>query len=72
MLSVEDWAEIRRRHLAEGLGVKTIAKRLGVARNTVRIAVRSGQPLHSERGSRDLHGGSYTPLGTTRFTCPSP
>jgi transposase len=44
VLDVEDWAEIRRLHFAEGLGVKTIARRLGVARNTVRTAVRSTLP----------------------------
>ncbi len=47
MLSVEDWAEIRRLHFAEELGIKTIAKRLGVARNTVRIAVRWGTRPHT-------------------------
>lgn len=52
MLSVEDWAEIRRLHFAEGLGIKTIAKRLGVARNTVRIAVRSGRPPAYRRPRR--------------------
>jgi hypothetical protein len=41
MLNVEDWAEIRRLHFAEGLGIKTIARQLSVARNTVRQAVRS-------------------------------
>jgi hypothetical protein len=52
VLSVENWAEIRRLHFAEGLGIKTIAKRLGVARNTVRIAVRSGQPSAYRRPRR--------------------
>jgi hypothetical protein len=52
VLSVEDWAEIRRLHFTEGLGIKTIAKRLGVARNTVRIAVRSGQPPAYRRPRR--------------------
>ncbi len=52
MLSVEDWAEIRRLHYAEALGIKTIAKRLGVARNTVRIAVRSGHPPAYRRPRR--------------------
>jgi transposase len=52
VLSVEDWAEIRRLHFAEGLGIKTIAKRLGVARNTVRMAVRSGQPPAYRRPKR--------------------
>ena len=49
MLDVEDWAEIRRLHKAEGLGVKTIARRLGVARNTVRAALRSDAPPKYER-----------------------
>lgn len=44
MLSVEDWAEIRRLHFAEGMGVRTIAKRLSIARNTVRTAVRRAGP----------------------------
>jgi len=39
MLSVEDWAEIRRLHRAEGLGIKTIARTLGISRNTVRAAI---------------------------------
>ena len=39
MLSVEDWAEIRRLHRAEGLAIKMIARTLGVSRNTVRAAI---------------------------------
>ena len=38
MLSVEDWAEIRRLHRAEGIPIKQIARVLGVSRNTVRSA----------------------------------
>ena len=41
MLSVEDWAEIRRLHRAEGMPIKAIARVLGVSRNTVRAALRS-------------------------------
>jgi transposase len=52
VLAVEDWAEIRRLHLAEGLGVRTIAKRLGLARNTVRAAVRSATPPAYRRACR--------------------
>jgi DNA-binding CsgD family transcriptional regulator len=33
---VEDWAEIRRLHRAEGVLIKESARRLGIARNTVR------------------------------------
>lgn len=52
MIDVEDWAEIRRLHRAEKLGVKTIARRLGVARNTVRAALRSATPPKYERARR--------------------
>lgn len=49
MLDVDDWAEIRRLHFAEGMGIKRIARELGVARNTVRTAVRSDRPPRYER-----------------------
>lgn len=44
MLSVEDWAEIRRLSKAEKLSIKEIARQVGVARNTVRSALRSDEP----------------------------
>lgn len=49
MLSVEDWAEIRRLHRSEGLPIKEIARVLGVARNTVRAALASDGPPKYER-----------------------
>jgi transposase len=48
-LGVEDWAEIRRLHRAEGMAIKAIARRLGVSRNTVRSAVVSDGPPKYER-----------------------
>ena len=48
-MSVEDWAEIRRLHRAEGLPIKTIARTLGVSRNTVRAAIASDAPPKYER-----------------------
>jgi transposase len=44
VLTVEDWAEIRRLHRAEGLSIKEIVRQTGVSRNTVRAAVRSDSP----------------------------
>lgn len=46
---MEDWAEIRRLHRSEGLGIKTIARRLGMARNTVRAALAAHEPPKYER-----------------------
>ncbi|HEY0688587.1 MAG TPA: IS21 family transposase [Kribbella sp.] len=44
MLSVEDWAEIRRLHRSERLPIKAIARVLGISRNTVRAALASETP----------------------------
>jgi transposase len=49
LVNVEEWAEIRRLHLGEGMGVKAIARRVGVARNTVRAALRSVDAPRYER-----------------------
>ncbi len=49
MIDVEDWAEIRRLHRAEKMSIKAIAARLGIARNTVRAALRSQAPPKYER-----------------------
>lgn len=62
MLSVEDWAEIRRLHRAEGIPIKQIARVLGVSRNTVRTALRSDQPPRYERSSRGSAVDEVEPL----------
>lgn len=48
MITVNDWAEIRHLHGSEGLSIRAIASRLGVARNTVVRALESdGPPTYS-------------------------
>jgi len=49
VLNVEDWAEIRRLHRAEGMPIKVIARVRGVSRNTVRAALASEGPPRYER-----------------------
>ena len=49
MLTVEDWAEIRRLHRAEGMPIKAIVRTLGISRNTVRAALASDGPPRYER-----------------------
>jgi DNA-binding transcriptional regulator LsrR (DeoR family) len=44
MINVDDWAEIRRLYFAGEMGMKSISRQLGIARNTVRSAVRSESP----------------------------
>ncbi|WP_327058341.1 IS21 family transposase [Glaciihabitans sp. GrIS 2.15] len=52
MITVENWAEIRRLHRSENIPIKEISRLLGVARNTVRAALASDRPPKYERGSR--------------------
>lgn len=52
MLSVEDWAEIRRLHRAEGLPIKVIARVLGISKNTVKSALADDAPPKYERPAR--------------------
>ncbi len=49
MILVEDWAEIRRLHRAEGMAIRAIARQLGISRNTVRRALASDQVPKYER-----------------------
>ena len=52
MLSVEDWAEIRRLHRAEQMPIKAIARVMGISRNTVRAALASDAPPRYSRAAR--------------------
>jgi transposase len=61
VLSVEDWAEIRRLHRAEGLPIKVIARTLGVSRNTVRAALASDGPPKYERPAKGSVADAFEP-----------
>jgi transposase len=52
VLSVEDWAEIRRLHRSERLPIKAIVRVMGVSRNTVRAALASDAPPKYERAPK--------------------
>jgi transposase len=49
---VEDWAEVCRLHRAEGMPIKVIARRMGIARNTVRWAIAAAEPPRYERAEK--------------------
>ena len=61
VLAVEDWAEIRRLHRAEGLPIKAIVRRLGVSRNAVRRALASSCPPRYSRPARVSAVDSFEP-----------
>jgi transposase len=50
MVGVEQWAEIRRAHFVEGVGIRALARRTGLDRQTIRRALRSDEPPRYERG----------------------
>lgn len=49
MLSVEDWAEIRRLRRSEGVSISEIARVLAISRNTVKAALASDVPPRYRR-----------------------
>ena len=58
---MEDWAEIRRLHRAEGVPIKEIARRLGVARNTVRAALASDRAAEVRAGPAGSVADAFEP-----------
>ena len=52
VIGVEDWAEIRRLRRVEKLAISAIARRLGIARNTVKKALASDEPPKYVRAAK--------------------
>lgn len=80
LITLEDWAEVRRLHRAEGVAIKEIARRLGVGRNTVRRALASDEPQKSPgsttfrpdpRGALVTWNPSTAHSGTSARTSPA-
>jgi DNA-directed RNA polymerase specialized sigma24 family protein len=61
VISVEDWAEIGRLHMAEGLPIKQIARVMNVSQNTVRAAVRSDGAPRYERAAKGSVADAFEP-----------
>jgi transposase len=55
VLDVERWAELRREHFVRGVSIKELARRTGLSRNTVRVALRSSeQPIYRRAASGSM------------------
>jgi len=59
VVGVEQWAELRREHFVCGVSINELVKRTGLARNTVRAALRSAEP---PRYSRAAKGSKLDPF----------
>src|SRR5690348_10661407 len=51
MLSMEDWAEIRRLHAAERVPIKQIAREMGISKNTVKAVLAADAPPKYRRAA---------------------
>lgn len=49
VITVEDWAEIRRLHRSEQMPIKAIARHIGISRNTVKRALAAQDPPKYQR-----------------------
>ena len=58
---MEDWAEIRRLHLAEAVAIREIVRRLGVSRNAVRRALAAEGPPKYSRSPRGSAVDAFEP-----------
>jgi transposase len=58
---VEEWAEIRRLHRVEGLSQRAIARRLGIARDTVSAALKRIEPPRYRRAPSGSKLDPYKP-----------
>jgi transposase len=52
VVSVEQWAELRREHFVAGKSIKELARSAGLSRNTIRRALRSDRPPSYARTPR--------------------
>jgi hypothetical protein len=52
VITLDEWAEIRRLHRSEGLPIKAIARKLGISKNTVRRALRAEEAPRYRRAPR--------------------
>lgn len=66
MISVEDWAEIRRLHRSEQMPIRVIARKLGISRNTVRRAIADDAALAENTSALVVAGVRDVDRGRSR------
>ena len=72
MITLDEWAEIRRLHRSEGLGIKAVARKLGVSKNTVRRALRAeGVPRYRRAPKGSIVDAAEAAIREQLRLCPT-
>ena len=61
VITLKDWAEIRRLHRADEIPIKAIARRLGIMRNTIKSALTSVGPPKYGRAAKGSAVDEFEP-----------
>src|SRR5215213_9750173 len=72
MLVVETVARIGRAHFVQGRTIKAIARELGIARNTIRRVLRSGETSFSYEREVQPRGALYRAVQRKTLAQPAP
>jgi transposase len=72
VITLDEWAEIRRLHRSERLGIKAVARKLGVSKNTVRRALRSEEvPRYQRPAKGSIVDGAEPAIREQLALCPT-
>jgi len=72
VITLDEWAEIRRLHRSEGLGIKAVARKLGVSKNTVRRALRAeGVPRYRRAPKGSIVDAAEAAIREQLRLCPT-
>jgi transcriptional regulator with XRE-family HTH domain len=61
LVGVDQWAELRRERFVRGVSIKELARRTGLSRNTVRVALRAAAPPRYARASTGSKADPFKP-----------
>lgn len=72
MITLDDWAEIRRLHRSEHLPIKAIARKLGISKNTVKKALRAREvPRYQRAPKGSIADGAERAIREQLKLCPT-
>jgi transposase len=72
VITLDEWAEVRRLHRSEGLPIKAIARKLGASKNTVKRALRADEvPRYQRAPAGSIVGAAEPAIREQLALCPT-